>query len=69
MQHLGKKSTTSFAIYLLLFTDKISSFVEKKASENFMQEKGERVVNKTIKSKFCPMRMRGKQNSCLITSN
>ena len=69
MQHFGKKSTTSFAIYLLLFTDKISSFVEKKASENFMQEKGERVGNKTLKSKFCLVRMRDKQNSCLITSN
>ena len=43
MQHLGKNSTTSFAIYLLLFNDKIFSFVEKKASENFMQE---RVIDK-----------------------
>ena len=48
---MGKKSTTNFATYLLLFTDLISSFVGKKARQNFMLKKDAELGNKTAYKK------------------
>ena len=55
---MGKKSTTNFATYLLLFTDLISSFVGKKARQNFMLKKDDELGNKTAYKK----KRKGKKN-------
>ena len=44
-QHWGKKSTANFAIYLLLINRSLP-LLEKKASQNFMRKKDDKVGNK-----------------------
>ena len=44
-EHFGEKSTANFAVYLLLFEDKICSF--PKNCQNSMQKKEDKVGSKT----------------------
>ena len=62
-QHLGKKSTANFATYLhvLPFTGQICPFVGKKASQNFAQNKGNIVGNKTGEGKGKGKRKRARK--------